>query len=365
MLVTCYLLGVDTQTPELPGDDPSKADEDNIETAPDINNNRDARYAAICNLRLWFFTLGFSLSFGALFAKTWQVYRVYTNPKLKKQPFKIWNFLIILSVFLVIDLVYLSIWTGGFHFRRALRQRENNNQDTLEVFEKCECDNFNYLIGALYVYKGLLVVFGLFLAYESRNVKYYYINDSRFTSIAVYIVVIVVGIGAPLSLVLSEHLFIDPAYSLTVLMVILATMACLLILFIPKFVYMAKGKETMVNENTREEVTAGDGLQLGRTSVDQTEMQTAEEEVRHLQERVEKKTSELHTLEDTLQSPTKPSPKSQCGSDGDSGVLVTTTDEQPEVFISETSRGTPEEQASGGSPNNPSSTEETAGDEGL
>ena len=36
-------------------------------------------------LRLWLFTLGFSLSFGALFAKTWQVYRVYTNPKLKKQ----------------------------------------------------------------------------------------------------------------------------------------------------------------------------------------------------------------------------------------------------------------------------------------
>ena len=55
-----------------------------------------------------------------------------------------------------------------------------------------------------------------------------------------------------------------------------------------QFVYMAKGKETMVNENTREEVTAGDGLQLGRTSVDQTDMQTAEEEVRQLQERVEK-----------------------------------------------------------------------------
>ena len=102
------------------------------------------------------------------------------------------------------------------------------------MFEKCACENFNYLIGALYVYKGLLVVFGLFLAYESRNVKYYFINDSRFTSISVYIVVIVVGIGAPLSLVLSEHLFIDPAYVLTVVMVITSTIACLLILFIPK-----------------------------------------------------------------------------------------------------------------------------------
>ena len=54
-----------------------------------------------------------------------------------------------------------------------------------------------------------------------------------------------------------------------------------------QFIYMAKGRDTMVNENTREEVTAGDGLQLGHTSVDQTEMQTAEEEVRTLQERVE------------------------------------------------------------------------------
>ena len=111
-------------------------------------------------------------------------------------------------------------------------QDENND---LELFyEKCECNNFGYLIGALYVYKGLLVVFGLFLAYESRNVKYIHINDSRFVSIAMYIVVIVVGIGAPLSLVLAVHFFIDAAYVLAVLMIIGSTMSCLLILFIPK-----------------------------------------------------------------------------------------------------------------------------------
>ena len=36
-------------------------------------------------LRLWVLTLGFTLSFGVLFAKTWQVYRVYTNSDLKKK----------------------------------------------------------------------------------------------------------------------------------------------------------------------------------------------------------------------------------------------------------------------------------------
>ena len=110
----------------------------------------------------------------------------------------------------------------------------HTQNNTLEVYEKCDCKNFNYLMGALYFYKGLVVVFGLFLAYETRNVKYYYINDSHFVSIAMYIVVIVVGIGAPPTLVLSQHLFIGPAYALTVLIVIMATMSCLLILFIPK-----------------------------------------------------------------------------------------------------------------------------------
>ena len=128
---------------------------------------------------------------------------------------------------------------------------QNDRADTLEVFEKCACENFNYLIGALYVYKGLLVVFGLFLAYESRNVKYYFINDSRFTSIAIYIVVIVVGIGAPLSLVLSEHLFIDPAYSLTVVMIVTATMSCLLIIFIPKVIQVVCGILWVLQESVK------------------------------------------------------------------------------------------------------------------
>ncbi len=47
---------------------------------------------------------------------------------------------------------------------------------------------------------------------------------------------------------------------------------------------MARGKDTMVRENSREEIAVSDGLQLGRTTIDQTEVQTIELEVTQLKQ---------------------------------------------------------------------------------
>lgn len=49
---------------------------------------------------------------------------------------------------------------------------------------------------------------------------------------------------------------------------------------------MAKGEDTMVSENQREEITVSDGLQLGRSTVDTTDIKTAEDEVNTLQKQV-------------------------------------------------------------------------------
>ena len=42
----------------------------------------------------------------------------------------------------------------------------------------------------------------------------------------------------------------------------------------------------MVSENQREEITVSDGLQLGRSTVDTTDIKTAEDEVSTLQKQV-------------------------------------------------------------------------------
>ena len=76
LFCTCILMGIDSNNPKVVDGDLNLRD---------VPQTAIERYEIMCTVRLWLLTIGFTLSFGALFAKTWQVYRVYTNPKLKEQ----------------------------------------------------------------------------------------------------------------------------------------------------------------------------------------------------------------------------------------------------------------------------------------
>ena len=56
----------------------------------------------------------------------------------------------------------------------------------------------------MYAYKGLQLILGLFLAYETRSVKVKQINDSRLVGMAIYNVVVLCMITAPVMLVIGE-----------------------------------------------------------------------------------------------------------------------------------------------------------------
>ena len=55
LLVTCYLLGVDTKTPQLDGDQPNISDAHLLEDSEkdDIPDRRNKRYATICNVSIY------------------------------------------------------------------------------------------------------------------------------------------------------------------------------------------------------------------------------------------------------------------------------------------------------------------------
>ena len=62
--------------------------------------------------------------------------------------------------------------------------------------------------GIIYAYKGLQLILGLFLAYETRSYKFKQINDSRLVGMSIYNVVVLCMITAPVMLVIGEYYYV-------------------------------------------------------------------------------------------------------------------------------------------------------------
>ncbi len=113
-------------------------------------------------------------------------------------------------------------------------------------------------LGIIYAYKGMLLIFGAFLAWETRNVSIPALNDSKHVGLSVYNVVIMCVMGnlffyellivyeigsiniaffisksgVAIALVLSDHK--DAVFVLISIFIIFCTTATLFLVFIPK-----------------------------------------------------------------------------------------------------------------------------------
>ena len=58
--------------------------------------------------------------------------------------------------------------------------RIEDDKEITPMLEHCESKKLSYWLGAVYAFKGLLLVFGVFLAWETRGVTIPALNDSRY-----------------------------------------------------------------------------------------------------------------------------------------------------------------------------------------
>lgn len=241
---------------------------------------------AICNIRLWFFTIGFTLSFGALFSKIWQAYRVYTNSDLKDKELSPVSFFLVIGVFLAFDVLFLLLWTilgvakcnpsvtnpnAQCEFLlqyEEIRQYPSNiaEDDTIEIYEVCNFATLPYWAGVLLVYKVLVIVFGFFLAYESRNVRYRYLSDSIIASYAMFATAAILLLFGITSLPLVILNLILPGYIFLMCTILAPITIALLMLFIPRFYCLYKKYDTMLSltKDKQSDLPEVDTIVMGR-----------------------------------------------------------------------------------------------------
>ncbi|XP_061764299.1 gamma-aminobutyric acid type B receptor subunit 1 isoform X2 [Nerophis ophidion] len=198
-------------------------------------------FPVVCQFRLWLLGLGFSLAYGSMFTKIWWVHTLFTKKdekKDKKKHLAPWKLCATVGVLLGIDFLSLIIWqiVDPLHItvEKFTREAPKGDQDVLiqPLLEHCSSEKMNTWLGVVYGYKGLLLLLGIFLAYETKSISTEKINDHRAVGMAIYNVAVLCLITAPVTMILSSQQ--DAAFAFTSLAIVFSVYITLVVLFVPK-----------------------------------------------------------------------------------------------------------------------------------
>ncbi|XP_062986284.1 gamma-aminobutyric acid type B receptor subunit 2 isoform X1 [Elgaria multicarinata webbii] len=201
-------------------------------------------FETLCTVRTWILTVGYTTAFGAMFAKTWRVHAIFKNVKMKKKIIKDQKLMVIVGGMLLIDLCILICWQVVDPLRRTV-EKYNMEPDPagrdisiLPILEHCENTHMTIWLGIVYAYKGLLMVslmlFGCFLAWETRNVSIPALNDSKYIGMSVYNVGIMCIIGAAVSFLTRDQPNVQ--FCIVALVIIFCSTITLCLVFVPKLI---------------------------------------------------------------------------------------------------------------------------------
>ncbi|XP_072043527.1 gamma-aminobutyric acid type B receptor subunit 1-like [Amphiura filiformis] len=219
---------------------------------------------AACQARIWFLSIGFVLAFGSMFSKIWRVYRVAALKTPVRRVITDGYLFIMIFVFLCIDVFLLTLWQAiePMHLEpKNLTVKESDliNQHVVNIhyIQQCTSDNLIYWLLPLYTYKGLLLIFGTFLVWETRKVTIPALNDSKLIGICVYNTIVLCIVGVSVSFLISDNtswLFI-----FTSGIIIFCATFSQLVLFIPKVMLLRKYPDGLTSTSISTLVTQGNG----------------------------------------------------------------------------------------------------------
>ena len=194
-----------------------------------------------CILIPWLYSIGFVISFSALFSKTWRVNKILNNPdkfrKLKVTPRDvIAPFIILMSI----NVIVLMVWTIVEPLKWEIKTKGD-----VDLLQLKEPETYGICVGEslerTLLFAGIIaavdissLVFANIQAYQCRNISVEY-SESQWIAIAMVSIMQVLFIGIPLMvLVIDEP---EPQFFVRVGIVFVTSMSTLLLIFLPKVKY--------------------------------------------------------------------------------------------------------------------------------
>ncbi|XXQ38364.1 G-protein coupled receptors family 3 profile domain-containing protein [Plasmodiophora brassicae] len=202
-------------------------------------------------------SLAFSLSYGVLFSKTYRIARIFQKGPLKVLVITHWQLIRYVGILVFLDVVILATWFVADPLSRTRTDLPSypDPSDPMRsivspFFESCTSKNMTTFVSVILIYKGIVTLGGVYLAYATSDVEIPALNDSKYIGMSIYCAGSLAVITLPI-LQYIDRSRPDARFLLSTLAIISATTGQLCILFFPKMFAVMTGAHSTLTRATK------------------------------------------------------------------------------------------------------------------
>eukprot|EP00028_Trichosphaerium_sp_Am-I-7-wt_P007552 CAMPEP_0168534452 /NCGR_PEP_ID=MMETSP0405-20121227/17939_1 /TAXON_ID=498012 /ORGANISM="Trichosphaerium sp, Strain Am-I-7 wt" /LENGTH=1204 /DNA_ID=CAMNT_0008561223 /DNA_START=513 /DNA_END=4127 /DNA_ORIENTATION=+ len=194
-----------------------------------------------CISIVWLASLGYTCTYGTLFIRTYRVWRIFSNKKVRPVILPDTKLVAILGCLCLVDIIILvSMHIFGDVRIESKSVGTNKQMDT--------CNVGTVWVVMLLVYKSLLVIFGIFISVSVRHVSSAY-NESTYIGFAIYNLALTASVFVPLIFLVNSDLTVTALLIFVLLW--LSTVITISVVFMPKILSILRGERLVHMQNSK------------------------------------------------------------------------------------------------------------------
>ena len=195
-------------------------------------------FTAMCNFDVWVEFIGLNLIFGTLFMRLLRVYHLF---RVFRKTSKLWSDqFLFLGVMLICsgEVFILLLWTAidTIHLETSKTYVPSTQPPHYSASATCSSINLGVWLALAFSYTGLIILFVMFLAIQTRHIKRQNFKDTKKVNIFIFITVTVLATCLPM-----QHVFdytqlnslIGGQIAVTIAYLSVGVL-CQLLMFVPK-----------------------------------------------------------------------------------------------------------------------------------
>ena len=201
---------------------------------------------ALCNFIPWLTSIGFSLVFGTVIVKTWRLYRIFLSSTKHKRRVRIMNKDSVLAASVVVlvamDVIFCTLWSAVDPLAYGNETRINVDRARQEVMEFCVSEFFAVWFALLAVYKGVLIIFAVYMSFATRKIYKMEFKTDKITLLG-YLLFLVTGVGMPVYFIMrAASVNVNISYTVLCIVVTALVSLCWAFLFLPPVLPLLREK---------------------------------------------------------------------------------------------------------------------------